>query len=372
MRLGMFMQPVHDPKRNFTQVLEEDRQTILLADKLGFDEVWVGEHTSATSEPITAPLVFLATLIEQTKRIKLGTGVFCLPQHHPAQVAGQAAMFDHLCKGRFQMGIGTGSLSSDVELFEVGGDTDRSAMVQESIEHILAIWEGKPPYNRQGKYWSVKIQDMGRVDYGVGEFPKPFQQPHPPIAISIMSPSSGSAKIAGERGWIPISGAAFLHPRYTASHWATYAEGCAKAGRRADSDIWRVSRSIVVAPTDQEAYDYIMNPDGPISFWYRYLLTSLKSRGLAKFVAPEGHPDPDSLTWQAVAEYQVAWGSPSTVLDKLVALHDLTGPFGVLTAMAHEWDDPAFCRRSLTLLAEEVMPMFSQHADASRTATAAE
>jgi hypothetical protein len=53
-------------------------------------------------------------------------------------------------------------------------------------------------------------------------------------------------------------------------------------------------------------------------------------------------------------------------------LHDLTGPFGVLTAMAHEWDDPAFCRRSLTLLAEEVMPMFSQHTNAGRTATAAE
>ena len=64
MQLGMFMQPVHDPKRNYTQVLEEDRETIILADKLGFAEVWVGEHISATAEPITAPLVFLASLIE--------------------------------------------------------------------------------------------------------------------------------------------------------------------------------------------------------------------------------------------------------------------------------------------------------------------
>jgi alkanesulfonate monooxygenase SsuD/methylene tetrahydromethanopterin reductase-like flavin-dependent oxidoreductase (luciferase family) len=372
MRLGIFMQPVHDPKHDLTKVLEEDRQTVILADKLGYHEVWVGEHTAATSEPITDPMVFLATLIGETKQIKMGPGVYCLPHHHPAQLAGQAALFDHLSKGRFQMGVGNGSLSSDVELFEVGGDTDRGAMVQESIEHILGIWAGEPPYTREGAFWNVKIEDMGRLDYGVGAFIKPFQQPHPPIAISIMSPSSSSARMAGEHGWIPISGAAFLHPRYTASHWQAYAEGCEKAGRAADPDIWRVSRSIIVAPTDQEAHDYIMKPDGPLSFWFRYLLSSLRARGLAKFVAPEGHPDPDAMTWQEVAEYQVAWGSPATVVDKLVALRDLTGPFGVLTAMAHEWDDPAFCKRSMTLLAEDVMPAFAQHAGAGRTATAAE
>ncbi|PPR62907.1 MAG: 3,6-diketocamphane 1,6 monooxygenase [Alphaproteobacteria bacterium MarineAlpha4_Bin2] len=372
MHLGMFMQPVHDPKRELTKVLEDDRETIKLADRLGYREVWVGEHTAATSEPITDPLVFLATLIGETKQIKLGTGVYCLPHHHPAQIASQAALFDHLSKGRFQMGIGNGSLSSDVELFEVGGNNDRGAMVRESIEHILAIWSGTPPYNRKGEFWNVKIGDVSRLEHGVGAFIKPYQKPQPPIAISIMSPKSSSARLAGEFGWIPISGAAFLHPRYTASHWEAYCEGAEQAGRKADSEIWRVSRSIIVAPTDEEARDYIMNPEGPFSFWFRYLLGSLKARGLAAFAAPEGHPDPDGMTWQEVAEYQVAWGSPNTVVDKLVALRDLTGPFGVLTAMAQEWDDPHFCRRSMTLLAEEVMPKFTRHAESERFAGAAE
>ena len=372
MRLGMFMQPVHDPARNLTKVLEDDRETVKLADQLGYHEVWVGEHTAATSEPITDPLVFLATLIGETENIKLGTGVYCLPHHHPAQIAGQAALFDHLSKGRFQMGVGNGSLSSDVELFEVGGDTDRGAMVCESIEHILGIWAGDPPYDRGGEFWNVKIANVDRIEYGVGAFIKPYQQPHPPIAISIMSPKSGSARLAGEFGWIPISGAAFLHPRYTASHWEAYCEGAEKASRDADPNIWRVSRSIVVAPTDAEARDYVMDPDGPFSFWFRYLLSSLRARGLATFAAPEGHPDPDRMSWQEVAEYQVAWGSPATVVDKLVALRDLTGPFGVLTAMAQEWDDPAFCRRSMTLLAEDVMPKFAKHANTGTIASAAE
>ena len=368
MRLGMFMQPVHDPQRDFTEVLEEDREIIRLADALGFEECWVGEHVSATVEPITAPLVFLATLIDQTKRIKFGTGVFCLPQQHPALVAGQAALFDHLSRGRFLMGIGTGSLASDVELFGVGGNTDRGAMVRESIDHILAIWDGEPPYRREGKYWDIKIEDVSRLEFGVGAFPKPYQKPHPPIAISIMSPSSGSALMAGERGWIPISGASFLQPRYTGSHWERYAEGCEKAGRRPDPDVWRISRSIVVAPTDEEARDYVLNPDGAMGFWFRYLISSLRARGVAKFIAPHGHPDPDAVEWHEAAESMVAWGSPATVLDKLVALRDETGPFGVLTMLVHEWDDPAFCRRSITTLAEEVMPAFSQHAEATRAA----
>ncbi len=217
----------------------------------------------------------------------------------------------------------------------------------------------------------MKIEDTSRAEYGVGCFIKPYQQPHPPIAISIKSPSSGSARMAGKQGWIPISGAAFLHPRYTASHWEAYAEGCGKAGRQADPDIWPVARSIIVAPSDQEARDYVMNPEGPFHFWYSYLLSSLKARGLIAFVAPEGHPDPDSITWQEVAEYQVAFGSPATVVDKLVALRDQTGPFGELTAMAHEWD-LGFGKRTMTMLAEEVMPVFSQHADTTNVASAAE
>ena len=223
----------------------------------------------------------------------------------------------------------------------------------------------------QSYFWNVKIKDTGRVDYGVGCFVKPYQQPHPPIAISIMSPNSSSARMAGEEGWIPISGAAFLHPRYTASHWKAYQEGCEAAGRTADPDIWRVSRNIIVAPSDQEARDYIMDPEGPVSFWFRYLLSSLKARGLLAFVAPEGHPDPDNIIWQEVAEYQVAWGSPATVTDKLVALRDQTGPFGVLTAMALEWS-PEFGKQTMTLLANQVMPVCAQHNGAIRVASAAE
>lgn len=368
MRLGMFLQPTHDPARDLSVVLEEDRQAVILADRLGYDEVWVGEHVSATSEPITDPLVFLATVVRETERIKLGSGVVCLPHRHPAQVAAQAAMFDHLAGGRFQFGVGQGSLSSDVELFGVGGDTDRGAMVRESVEHILAIWGGEPPHIRKGRYWDVTIDRGRRLEFGVGDFVKPLQQPHPPIATSIMSPGSSSARMAGELGWIPISSAAFLHARHTASHWEAYVEGAEAAGRLADPDIWRVVRTIVVAPSDEEAREFVLDPEGPLSFWFRYVLSAMRSRGALSLVASEDHPDPDSLTWEEMALEQVTLGSPQAVVDQLVALRDLTGHFGVLTAMAFEWTDADFCRRSMRLLAEDVMPALSRHAETTPAA----
>ena len=121
MKLGLFMMPLHDPGRPYGDVLRDDREAILLADRLGYDEAWVGEHYSCATEPIPDPLQFMATLIHQTKAITFATGVINLPQHHPAQVAGNVALFDHLCQGRYVMGVGPGGLGSDFELFKTFG-----------------------------------------------------------------------------------------------------------------------------------------------------------------------------------------------------------------------------------------------------------
>ena len=63
MRLGLFMMPVHPADRAFADTLAEDEEKSLYADALGFDELWLGEHFSATTEPIPSPLMFMASLI---------------------------------------------------------------------------------------------------------------------------------------------------------------------------------------------------------------------------------------------------------------------------------------------------------------------
>src|SRR5260221_6388563 len=154
MKLGLFMMPLHDPKRNYTEVLQQDGEAILLAEKLGYDEAWVGEHYSAATEPIPDPLQFMATLIPITRSIRFGTSVLNLPQHHPAVVAGNCAMFDHLSAGRFIMGIGPGGLGSDFKLFK-GMDKNRSEMMVEAIENLHKIWGSHTPYPIPGKYWDI-------------------------------------------------------------------------------------------------------------------------------------------------------------------------------------------------------------------------
>ena len=109
MKLGMFMHPIHDFRRGYHTLLNEDMDVIRCADAVGFDEVWLGEHFALPSEPIQSPLMLMAALIPETERIKLCTGVICLPYQHPAIVAGQVAQFDHMSKGRFMFGIGPGA-----------------------------------------------------------------------------------------------------------------------------------------------------------------------------------------------------------------------------------------------------------------------
>ncbi|MEY4155138.1 MAG: hypothetical protein RLZZ278_1986, partial [Pseudomonadota bacterium] len=146
MRLGYFTMPLHPFERDTTETLHEDRETIIYADQLGFYDAFVGEHLTDKAENVTNSLIFLATLIAQTKNIKLGSGTSNLSHSHPTLLASQAAMFDHLAKGRFIFGISPGALASDAEALGIL-DQDRNQLFAEAIDVILAIWEREPPYN---------------------------------------------------------------------------------------------------------------------------------------------------------------------------------------------------------------------------------
>jgi alkanesulfonate monooxygenase SsuD/methylene tetrahydromethanopterin reductase-like flavin-dependent oxidoreductase (luciferase family) len=364
-KLGMFTMPFHHPSRDYATILEEDQEAIILADRLGFTEVYVGEHFSSWSERITSPLIFLATLVNQTRQIRFGTGVINLPQLHPATVAAHAAMFDQLCRGRFIMGIGPGGLASDLELFELGNPEQRPQMVLESIDMILKLWAQDPPYRIDGKFWKISLERNVYPEYKIGWVPRPLQQPHPPIAISLLTPHSNSARSAGERGWIPVSGN-FFHRRYLRGHWEKYVEGCEAAGRRPDPDVWRVSRSVLVTETDAEAEDYLTDPGNALSFYYRFFLFSFSQLRKALFmVKPDLDMPDDTVTMEAIKRGMIIAGSPRRVLDQLVALRDEVGHFGTLLMAGHDWDQPKLWRRSMELLATEVMPRFSAHASAT-------
>jgi alkanesulfonate monooxygenase SsuD/methylene tetrahydromethanopterin reductase-like flavin-dependent oxidoreductase (luciferase family) len=362
MRLGIFMMPVHPPARSFTDTLAEDEEKGLYADRLGFDELWLGEHFSATTEPIPSPLMFFASLAPRTKNLTFGTAVICLPNHDPVKVAAEVAQFDHMCRGRFMLGVGPGGLLSDFELFGNADRAVRGRKFVESIKTIQKIWSQDPPYDIEGEFYIVRIKDAIIPKLGIGYMPKPFQKPGPPIATSLSSRDSPTAKIAAKQGWSIISGNN-VPSAAIASHWHTYSNACAEAGKPARGENWRVARNVMVAPSDTEAHDRVHNTQGSNHYFYTYMREVLSRVGILSVMKPDPAMPDEEATVEVITEGCMIYGSPKTFLDKLVAFRDTVGPFGTLLMTGLDWSGPneAWERDSMRLLAQDVMPKFRQH-----------
>jgi alkanesulfonate monooxygenase SsuD/methylene tetrahydromethanopterin reductase-like flavin-dependent oxidoreductase (luciferase family) len=361
----MFMMPVHPPGRSMSATLAEDTTKSILADQLGFDEVWMGEHFSATTEPFPAPLMFLAALVPQTKNILLGTAVINLPNHHPAIVAAEAAQFDHMSGGRFLFGVGSGGLAPDFELFDLFDGPSRQRKFLESIDLILKVWAQDPPYDLKGEFWHIQIKKVIVPELGFGGMPKPLQKPHPPVHVSIGSPDSATARHAAERGWGIISGP--TAPAWSiASQWKAYSEACQAASRAANGDNWRISRNVMVAPSDAEAEDRAYSERGSNHHYFSYMRQALFLGKRLFMIKPDPQMSDEACTPEAIMDECLIHGSPRTVVDKLVAYRERVGPFGTLLKIGVDWGGPneAWDRDAMRLLAHEVMPKFRQHVQA--------
>ena len=354
MQLGYFTMPLHPPERDYTQTLREDREAIVLADKLGFAEAFVGEHVTDRAETITSCLVFIASLVDATHQIKLGSGTVNLPNSHPAAVAAQVAMLDHLLQGRFLFGISPGGLRSDAEVFG-NLDNDRTAMFVEAIDMVLKIWASEAPYNLAGKFWKVTTERTLDKEIGQGVIVRPYQQPHPPIVVTVVAPFSKGVVSAAERGWTPIS-ANFLQPPWVASHWPMYEQGCANGGRPARRSDWRVAKSVFVADDEATARRYAKDQGSPYRFYYRNLMKKLIGNGRPELFKHDRSMADSAITLDYVVDSLVICGTVNSVVDQLLAFREKTGDFGTLLYAGHDWADPALSKRSMELMATQVMP----------------
>src|SRR3954453_11450465 len=353
MKLGFFTMPIHPVDKDWRLSLKEDREAFLLADELGFSEAYVGEHVTDRAENITSCIAFIAWLAAATRQIKLGTGTVNMPNAHPAAVAASIAMLDHMLDGRLIFGISPGGLLSDAEVFG-NLEADRNAMFLEAINQVLQIWASEPPYNLQGQFWNISVQKTLIEDIGQGFIPRPLQRPHPPIVVTAVAPFSKGVTEAAARGWEPIS-ANFLMPEWVKSHWPRYVEGCQRAGRPADPANWRVAKSIFVADDDKTAEAYVNDPGSPYRYYYSQLYTKLKRGRLELFKTRRDQPDSE-VTLDGICKDLIIHGSPAKVADEILKFRERVGDFGTLLYAGKDWRDPKLAKRSMTLLAEKVLP----------------
>jgi len=357
MKVGLFGMPMNPGHRPQSETYDEVTERIILADKLGFEEVFLGEHVSCLTEPVPSPLIFLAALIHRTKNIRLGTGVSALPNHHPAHVAGQIAQFDHMSRGRVNFGIGPGGLASDMELFNVLDNEKRGKMMYEAIDIILDIWKSNPPYKYKTEFYDFGIQEMIIPELFVGTMLKPYQKAHPPIFSTAMSPNSDSVKIAVQRGWAPMS-ANFCGEFVIASHGKKIAEGFEEMGQEPNFDSWRVARNIVIRDSEAEAEEAALSPDGGNYFYIDYLWKVLMAANYTAVMKEDANmPDADVKISDLLDDI-VIYGTADTVAQKIQAMRDRVGNFGhlLMAIMDGEGKNDAGERQTMTALANDVLP----------------
>ncbi len=357
MRLGYFTMPLHPLERVVTETLQEDRDAIILADRLGFHDAFVGEHLTDIAENVTSSMIFLATLIGDTKQIKLGTGTSNLSHSHPTLIASHAAMFDHLAKGRFILGISPGALASDAEALGILNE-DRNKMFAEAIDVILAIWERSAPYDIDfpENRFKVTTRTTQRPEIGRGELMKPYQSPRPEIVGTVVAPGSRGVELMGRRDFHPMS-ANFLLDHWLPSHWTNYAAGKTAVEQPADRDQWRIARTVFVADDQATAQRYGKDDaNSPYRYYYRQMLTKMMLSKRHVIFKRHADEDDSALTLERVLDDLVLCGTVDQVVDQVLALNELTGGFGELVYAGMDQVDPALSRRSMQLMAEQVMP----------------
>ena len=353
MKIGLFMMPLHPPGRIHAETYDEDLEVISLADRLGFSEAWIGEHFLLPWENMPSPELFIARALGETEQITFGTGVVLLHFHNPVHVAHRIAMLDHLAKGRLYFGIGSGGSPSDMEMFGMDAEAGTALeRMREGIDVIIELWE-KGPFEYHGKFFDVgKPEDTPERRFHM----RPYQKPHPPIAVAGASARSQTLEVAGERGWLPLS-SSLVHSSKLTVNWESVEAGAARAGREPSRAQWRVSKEVFVAESSEEAKDAALNGAlGRDLMQYWVKLIGNGPRGLEPFKHKPDLPD-EAITPQHMLENYWIVGDPDECIQQLRQLYEDAGGFGTLLVQTNDWGrDTKKFHHSLELLAKEVMP----------------
>ncbi|MEE9095829.1 LLM class flavin-dependent oxidoreductase [Pseudarthrobacter phenanthrenivorans] len=363
MKLGLFLMTGHRPSQSqapggYKKGFEWDLEMIKTADRLGFSEAWVGEHFTNLWEPLPSPDLLIQAALRETKQIVLAAGAHVPGFHHPAELAARISYQDQLFEGRYMVGIGSGGTPTDAQMFGIDMSTgEHRRKAAEGLEIMRKYWTEEGPWRFEGEYWTcekVEADAFAAVPGTLGNHLKPYQEPHPPIAVAGLSANSATLKWAGEEGLLPIS--LGMNTRFMAGQWDTYSTAAESRGRTADRNNWRIAREVVVADTDEEALDMARN--GYFGeFLNEFLLPIFKFLGYSENWKHDDAVNAAEIDLEYLLRHQFLIGSVETVTEQLLSMQEETGGFGTLLMEGVDYEeDKDRWFRSMQLMAEEVVP----------------
>lgn len=334
-------------------------------DRLGYDGVGFNEHHTSPYGLMNSPNIMAAAASQRTKKIKLLMYGNLLPLHEPLRLAEELAMLDCISNGRIISGFARG-IPREYNVFGVSQPQSR-ARFEEAWEIIFRAWT-EESFSFEGKFWTYR---------DVALWPRPMQQPHPPIWIPVTS-SKESIEWAAQHNFPITPGAGSKGLREDIIRY--YAKCLANYGHRITPDHLKISANVYVADSKAQA----VKETGPYHLYFNRTLFShgnvteanlqrdagYISNSSLDYVRPENlaaaarsREDYRDMTMEDVERQaeNMPWGTAEEVIRRIVDDADHAGSNTVTVslnrgAMPHE-----MFMNQIQRFAREVLPALQAH-----------
>lgn len=312
----------------------------VLAEDLGFDSVWYAEHHFSNYGYIPNPLMMAVKAAGVTRRVRLGTAVLVLPFWHPLRVAEDIAMADQLTDGRLEVGVARGYQPYEFARFGLAIDESRDR-TDESLDVLLRALT-QDGFEFHGRYYDIPETTI---------FPKPLQQPHPPIWLAAHTRESFA--IGARLGLKAITTNSGRPIEVLIEGWTWFQDVRRQYGLDGPAE-FAVQQQICVAPTDEEARAQMEH--------FRYAFRQVSNlrggtehvvKGFSEPRPVEGEPSLDEIF-----ERRTLSGSPATVRAKIARYQEVCDLTQLNCTFQLGRMEPETVTRSMRLFAEQVMPHF--------------
>jgi len=343
MRVGFTLDFRNSPRwrRPWRELWEDGLWLMCQAEALGFDSLHAQEHFFQPDGYAPSMPVFLTLLAERTRRVRLGSYIYVLPLHHPAALAQETAVLDHLSGGRLEVGVGLGHSLAEYRAFGVD-PRRRPSRMEESLEVLKRAWTERP-FTFSGRFFDLRDIEV---------WPEPLQQPHPPLWIG--ATTVAAAERAGRHGaWLA---AGSVEPEV----YQAYREAWTASGHPAGAARASLTLTITATREDPEKV-WARNRERYFERWdfYSRIRSELGDPALA--VGATGRVQPEPVATPESYRANELIGDPDTVLAILEPLVRRLGATDLVMsgpASGIDWRGEGY--DSVRLFAERVLPVLAR------------
>ena len=357
---------------NAEQLINNLRRQTILAEELGFEAIWLGEHHFGPyrAGDLPNPILLGADLAARTSKIRIGQMANIAPWWHPIRLAEDLAILDNMTRGRVEVGFGRGIWPYEGPQFHPSADprkdSENRELFRETVEIVREIWTNEY-FSYHGTNYSFPADDTvfshpkyppnpawqeGDRVTKLRVTPRPYQRPHPPLWMTVST--DRSVTTAAELGlkacyWQPPA----LRIRQRMELYARVRSELEGRPFGVGED-QAVMRSTYVASSMEEA-----RRDAEEGIMSAFIFND-PFRGRQVFTNPGEVLDPGvNLDWDFLEPRTLLVGSPENVAEKVQELQEVCHLNYLLVEFAHMGIPLAKSLANLEAFASKVMPRFA-------------